>query len=150
MHFTNLTVPGTLHGVDTAKGYTSLITADSVMKPFPLRWKLLSSAPLGRDVLADGVCSQCTANIRCQVLGKPPDYIGLSDDWIPALKAILFQTEIKRKMKGRVILTFLLLIPTFPRIVGKIIFLDLFINEPEDPKGFISYHLVKAGWRGTQ
>lgn len=75
MHFTNLTVPGTLHGVDTAKGYTSLITADSVMKPFPLRWKLLSSAPLGRDVLADGVCSQCTANIRCQVLGKPPDYI---------------------------------------------------------------------------
>lgn len=48
-------------------------------------------------------------------------------------------------MKGRVILTFLLLIPTFPRIVGKIIFLDLFINEPEDPKGFISYHLVKAG-----
>lgn len=74
---TSLTVPGTLHGVDTAKGYSSLITADSVMKPFPLRWKLLSSAPLGRDVVTDGVCFQSAANIKCQVLVKPPDYIRL-------------------------------------------------------------------------
>lgn len=51
--FTNRTIPGTLHSVDTAKGYTSLITADSVMMPFPLRWKLLSSARRSRDTMAD-------------------------------------------------------------------------------------------------
>lgn len=41
----NITIPETLHSVDTAEGYTSLITANSVMMPFPVRQKLLSSAP---------------------------------------------------------------------------------------------------------
>lgn len=50
---TNITVPGTLCSVDRAKGYTSPITDDSVRMPFPLRWKLLSSAPLVRDMMSD-------------------------------------------------------------------------------------------------
>lgn len=74
---TNITISGTLHSVDTAKGYTSLITADSVTMLFPLRWKMLSSAPLGRDMMTDRLRSQSPANVKCNVLVKPPDYIRL-------------------------------------------------------------------------
>lgn len=49
----NISIPETLHSVDTAEGYTSLITADSVTMSFPLRQKLLSSAPGGSDMMTD-------------------------------------------------------------------------------------------------
>lgn len=49
----DITILGTQHRIDTANSYTSLITTDSVLMPFPVRRKLFSSALLGRDMMTD-------------------------------------------------------------------------------------------------
>lgn len=49
----DITIPETQHRIYTANSYTSLITTDSVLMPFAVRWKLLSSALLGRDMMTD-------------------------------------------------------------------------------------------------
>lgn len=107
---TNVTISGILCTIDTAKGYTSLITADSVTMPFSLRWKPLSSAPLRRDMMTDRVCSQSTANVKCNVLVEPPDYTRLQRWLSPSFESYITSNG-NKKLKGLAILTFPFLAP---------------------------------------
>lgn len=129
-----------------AKGYTSVITADSVMEPFPLRWKLLGSAPLGRDVVTDGVCFQSAANIKCQVLVKPPDYIRLQWWLNPSFESNIISDRNKKEKKNERISDSNFSIPNtiFSKNVWQNNFPGFVYKWAWGTEG-TPYHLVKAG-----
>lgn len=102
-------------------------------------------------MVAGRVCSQSSANIKCQALVKPPDYIRLQWWLNPSFESNISDWNLKKeKMERTSDYNFSIPNTFFSKNIWQNNFLDLFINEPEGPKGLISYRLVKAGCRGPQ
>ena len=144
--FTNITIPGTLRSGDTVKGYTWLLTVDSVM--MPLRWKLLSSAPHGRDMMTDKECVPSPLqDDKCNVLVKPSDYIRLP--WLlnPSFERYIISDR-NKKWKGQAILTFPFPTPYVFQKLWQPIFLDLFVNKPDGLWGSFYATVWKLGEEG--